>query len=59
MTITATSPEHARQIFNELESKGFKHKLTYFWIQEWTNGNETILVGKGYYDKKPKREYLY
>ena len=47
MLIKATSEEHAREIFDELEAKGYKFRLSYFNTQEWVHPyEETVLVGK-------------
>lgn len=59
MVITATSEEHARKIFKKLEKEGFEYKMTYCYIQEWRRGDEVVLVGKGYNDKKVHHGYLY
>lgn len=48
MHIKATSEEHARKIFDELEKKGFRYVMSYLYMQEWRKGDETYLVLKGY-----------
>lgn len=49
MTITARSERHAKQIFSDLENKGYKYIMSYLYMQEWKNeAGDIIIVGKGY-----------
>lgn len=52
MGIMATSEKHARQIIAKLKKQGFEYKMSYCYIQEWRRGDEIVLVGKGYYERR-------
>ena len=59
MTIKATSADQAKQIFDKLTERGYKHKTSYLFMQEWVN-NETgdvVIVGKFYGYKRAKGLY--
>ena len=54
MTITARSEKHAKKIFNDLTAKGYKHIMSYLYMQEWKNETgDIVIVSKGYGYGKP------
>lgn len=49
MTITATSDNHAKEIFNDLTAKGYEYIMSYLYMQEWKNKTgDIVIVSKGY-----------
>jgi hypothetical protein len=52
MGIMARSEKHARQIIAKLKKQGYEYKMSYCYIQEWRKGDDIVLVGKGYDDRR-------
>lgn len=49
MKMIAKSEQHAREIFDDLISKGYKYRLSINYIQEWVHeSKESVFVLKGY-----------